>query len=173
MKAGTGRTERKVMRRPMTIDKAMQRIERIPFAGCWLWTGNVRKDGYGTVITGGGRSRPTSTGAHRFFYEQLVGQIPDGMRVCHRCDVTCCVNPAHLFVGTDADNCADKIAKGRFRSGVARGEKQGNSRLTSSQILAIRLARASGQQLKAIGERFGIKEAHVCRIAMRKAWKHI
>ena len=87
--------------------------------GCWIWTGGVQKGGYG-----GFRINPRKTmRAHRFAWEITHGPIPavneDGVEVvaCHRCDTPLCVNPAHLFLGTDADNAADKVAKGRQAKG--------------------------------------------------------
>lgn len=83
---------------------------RVPIAGCWLWTGTENGHGYGQMsVNNKGRM------AHRYSYELHVGAIPPGMVVCHSCDVPLCVNPAHLFLGTQKDNIRDMVRKGRHR----------------------------------------------------------
>ncbi len=84
------------------------RIERIPFSGCWIWTGSMQKRGYGTMSY-----RGIDWQAHRFSFMAFNGEIPPGMLVCHRCDVQLCVRPDHLFLGSDLDNLLDSIQKGR------------------------------------------------------------
>lgn len=79
---------------------------------CWLWRGS-KHSGYG-VINVPGRGRPR---AHRLSYEMAIGPIPDGLLVCHTCDIRECVRPEHLFLGTAKDNTADCIAKGRLHPG--------------------------------------------------------
>jgi hypothetical protein len=74
--------------------------------GCWLWSGGGVRP-YGLI----------STGTHRLAWELANGPIPDGMQVLHRCDEPRCCNPDHLFLGTQSDNMADKVRKGRTRNG--------------------------------------------------------
>ena len=82
------------------------KIELVPFVSCWLWTGALYPNGYGAVA---GREQLAHRAAWRFEF----GEIPPGMQVLHRCDVTFCVNPSHLFLGTHQDNMRDKALKGR------------------------------------------------------------
>lgn len=96
------------------VDRFMLKVEPVPECGCWIWmgatNGNSRKFPYGQMHDGE-RTRP----AHRISHELFNGPIHDGKFVCHRCDVTLCVNPAHLFVGTRSDNMLDASKKGRTR----------------------------------------------------------
>lgn len=90
--------------RQSTIEKFMPKIIPDPNSGCWLWDGYVNRGGYGRFGEGY---------AHRYSYEKLVGVIPPGLFVLHKCDVPSCVNPNHLWLGTQADNLADMRNKGR------------------------------------------------------------
>lgn len=76
--------------------------------GCWIWRGKKNRRGYGVVQWDGKWFL-----AHRIAYQWVKGEIATGLLVCHSCDVPSCVNPSHLWLGTDADNQADSIAKGR------------------------------------------------------------
>lgn len=82
---------------------------------CWLWTGGIdRRIGYGQVSLFG-----RSVKAHRYAWVLHRGPIPDGLFVCHTCDVRHCVNPAHLWLGTNLENMRDAQAKGRLRRRVS------------------------------------------------------
>lgn len=142
-----------------------EKYERIPFSGCWLWTGGVTWNGYGRIRVNGQYRQ-----AHRFSWESHVGAIPNGLYVCHRCDVPACVNPAHLFVGTAKDNAHDCIEKGRnavLDNGDQRGEKNRNARLTIIQVRDIRTARLTKSGFSRL---YGVSRKAVKKIMDGKAW---
>ena len=98
------------------IDRFYAQIERIPVDNaCWIWTGSLSR-GYGHVYIGKRNNKDYSKRAHRFSWELHKGQIPKELEVCHKCDVRCCVNPDHLFLGTRKDNMQDCSKKGRFNN---------------------------------------------------------
>lgn len=134
--------------------------------GCWLWTGFCTKDGYGRVTH---KRKPVR--AHRYSWAQAYGDIPDGLHVLHRCDVRTCVNPAHLFLGTPADNSADKIAKGR--QDCPRGDEHSGARMTSADVLRIRELRARGVPVREIAKRVGMPRSTVQHAASGYSWAHL
>jgi hypothetical protein len=83
-------------------------VEKIPDAGCWIWSGKMNPNGYGAMKISG-----KQYGSHRLAWMLVHGDIPAGMLVCHRCDVRLCCNPSHLFLGTGMDNMRDAVKKGR------------------------------------------------------------
>lgn len=83
--------------------------------GCWLWVGKIEASGYGRIWIEGLKQE----GAHRVSWELHNGPITDGLFVLHRCDVKTCVNPEHLFLGTQLDNMRDRLAKGKYARGDA------------------------------------------------------
>ena len=147
----------------MTADELRRfeaKIERDPKTGCWLWTGAHNGNGYGQIWVGN-RRRYT----HHVAYEHLVGPIPAGFFVCHRCDRPSCVNPRHLFPGTRADNMRDMAAKGRASMRLAR--------LTPGGVRRIRQLATTGLSYASIGRRFGVSHQTISRVLSGTTWKHI
>lgn len=139
--------------------------------GCWLWTASLSGGGYGQIGLG-----PKGTGrgdAHRVAYELYVGPIPDGVLVMHTCDVRRCVNPAHLRLGSQADNIHDMDSKGRRRSGDHRGEKDGNAKLTDEKVRKLRAEYAAGARQVDLAARYGIWQGTVSSILRRRTWRHV
>lgn len=136
--------------------------------GCWLWTAALNAQGYGHFqIVGRGVVR-----ANRFSWEITNGPIPAGMYVCHRCDNPACVNPAHLFIGTQAENMADCAAKGR--NGAPRGEAHRSAKLTPAQVVEIRARYAAGGVSYAkLCREYGVCERNILDIVRRRIWKHV
>ncbi len=139
--------------------------------GCWIWTGRFTQEtGYGVFY----RSRQTGPrkqiGAHRLSWELAHGALPpDGLIVCHACDNRACINPAHLFLGTCADNSRDMVVKGRS----VRGARARSAVLTDEDVLTMRARLRAGDTNKAIARDFGVSEPHVSGIKHGKFWKHL
>jgi len=136
---------------------------------CWLWKTGCTPAGYGETFHGG-----TVLYTHRVSWELAYGPIPDGLSVCHHCDVRHCVRPDHLFVGTQLDNIRDMWAKGRHDPlPIYHGEQNANSKLTENDIRSLRAARAAGARPKDLAIIYGIDRHNVWAICTRKAWKHV
>lgn len=116
----------------------------------------------------GNTMRQGTEKAHRVSYELHFGKIPKGLCVCHRCDNPPCVNPAHLFLGTIADNNADRESKGRGSD--KRGIKNPKAKLNYKLACKIRKQYAGGLSQQKIADRFEIAQAHVSRIIRGKLW---
>lgn len=128
---------------------------------CWLWTGAVSA-GYGVSHLAG-----RTQGAHRVAWIEANGPIPDGLYVCHRCDVKLCCNPDHLFLGTATENMADASAKGR----LAVGGRNGGAKLTAEDVVAIRSRYAAGGVLqRELAVEFGVHRLTVLRIVNSQLW---
>lgn len=129
--------------------------------GCWIWLGSTHKNGYGRIYTKV-RGRPDST--HRVSYELHRGSILDGMYVLHRCDVRACVNPEHLFAGTQAENIHDMYRKGRATIGKT---------LVDEDVRAIRRLLCDGLLQREIAERFSVTQSLISAIKLGKIWTHV
>src|SRR6186713_73310 len=115
--------------------------------GCIHWTAGRFTQGYGAFQMDGKSFR-----AHRVSWEIQNGPIPRGLHLCHRCDNPICVNPAHLFLGTAADNARDRECKKRGRP--FKGEASNTAKLTAADIQVIR--NLSGLSLSQIAKRYGV-----------------
>lgn len=133
---------------------------------CWYWRGFVNHLGYGIL----GRSR-----AHRESYELFKGKIPIGLSVLHTCDVRNCVNPDHLFLGTQADNMRDAFAKGRGKAPPpSRGEKNSMSKFTKEIVLSVRRDYDTGKYTqRSLAIKYNMSFMNVSRIVRRKSWSHV
>lgn len=135
--------------------------------GCLIWTGHTTPGGYGKI-----RARGTRLFIHRLAYELMVGEIRDGLCVCHKCDNPRCVNIDHLFLGTRADNNADKVRKNRQSRGSAHsmpGERHPLAKLSVSQVMAIR--ETTGKTQRQVAEEYGVSQSIVSRIITNKNWR--
>jgi ribosome-binding protein aMBF1 (putative translation factor) len=156
-----------------------------PMSGCWLWLGSINNGGYPRFKMG-----DKSVPAHRRSLELAHGQVPEDLSVCHRCDVRCCVNPAHLFVGTHQDNMADRKAKGRNRlCGVAgdrngarthpermfrpKGQDNPLAVLNDAAVVAIKAHLARGLMNSVIAKEFGVDPSTISNIKHGKTWSHV
>lgn len=135
--------------------------------GCWLWFGAmINGTGYGSIS-----HNSKNIAAHRLSWEIHHGPIPDGLCVCHHCDVRACVNPDHLFLGTHADNMHDKDRKGR--GGYLLGEENHSSKLKARDIPIILDRLRQGQTCRQIGDSYGLTECAINAIRRGKSWRHI
>lgn len=145
----------------------MEKVSPEPNSGCWLWDGLIKRDdkkksgGYGFI-----RDNYTRKTAHRVSWTIFCGEIPEGMSVLHKCDVRCCVNPEHLYLGTHEDNMRDMSARNRAPMHRAKVSKE--------DVLNIRREySAGGLTQRQIAEKYGLGQSHVSAILREKYWRYI
>lgn len=140
-----------------------KKVVPVPEAGCWLWLGGKSGGGYGLIFASGRLHH-----AHRVAWAMRHGALPREKHVCHKCDTPACVNPDHLFIGTHAENMADRGKKGRAAS--FKGESHPNAKLSEADIPVIR---NDTRMHREIAADYGVKEAAIFKIKHRLSWRHI
>lgn len=135
--------------------------------GCWEWQAGKTKAGYGQYSL-----NKKVLYAHRLSWELSNKEIPKGMHVLHSCDNPSCINPDHLFIGTQKDNMRDKINKGR--SNLPFGIRSGVSKLTEEQVTKIRTLYNTGKYShRTLGIMFAISNRNVSSITRYETWRHL
>ena len=141
--------------RPLT-ERFWERVKKTK--GCWLWTGILGNHGYGVIFISK-RPKAIFNLAHRLSWELHSGPIPEGMQVLHKCDIRPCINPAHLFLGTQKDNIHDMMRK-----------RRGPGKLSDEQILAIRSSNVPSRKMATI---LGVSKTTVLDARRGKTWKSV
>lgn len=149
-----------------TIERFMRHVLPEPTSGCWLWAGTEQCRGYGQI-----EINNKSWLAHRWSWVWHRGKIPKGLNVLHKCDTPCCVNPDHLFLGTQQANMNDMASKGRrSRKTGGRGDRNGHASLSHQDVIAIRADNRTGVVIAA---EYGVSPGAISFVKRRKTWSHI
>ncbi len=174
-------------------------VDKNPRAtGCWVWIGSLTHDGYGRSRLAGKQIM-----SHRASFRMHIGEIPEGFCVCHDCpggDNPACVNPQHLWLGTQWDNTLDRMMKGKYATGersgahthpervprgarhhskinpklCAFGEGVNTAKLVSEEVLKIRKLHATGKfSCLSLAKRFGVSGSTINQIVTNKIWRHL
>lgn len=147
-----------------------EKVDRRDDDECWIFTGSTARGGYGSFWDGESVKRPRIVSAHRWSYTQFVGPIPDGLDVLHSCDTPACVNPAHLRIGTHAENMQDAREKGKF-GGPDAGGRHHFSRLNDwDRVREIRRRFREGASRQSLAREYGVEYSGMCKIIAGKMW---
>lgn len=133
-------------------------------AGCTLWTGNLSRTGYGFFWLDG-----RNVHAHRAAQFLFVGEIPDGERVLHKCDVPACVNLKHLFLGSSQDNTDDMRAKGR----MSKGQDAPLAKLSELDAIEVLRRYAAGETQVSLAAAFDVSSGTISSLVRGVSWKHL
>lgn len=135
---------------------------------CWEWQAGLSDSGYGRISYLGKDDK-----SHRVSWMLTYGKIPNKLSVLHKCDNPPCVNPAHLFLGTQLDNMKDMTNKGRGNPYVGTGEENPRAKLKSHDVVRIRELYEAGNTLKSLANVYKVSSTQILSIVSRKAWKHL
>lgn len=152
------------------ILRFFEQVSKEPSTGCWLWNGSQTRGDYGQLSV---NNRDVK--AHRFSYQTFVGEIPQGMLVCHHCDTPACVNPHHLFLGTPKENTQDALKKGRLKTPhVLSGEANPCSLLSNESVIEIRRLYATTRiKQSELALQFGVNQTTISRVIRGASWGHV
>lgn len=164
----------------MNLQLVWQRVEKTP-TDCWLWLGNKGHDGYGLITLNGKLFR-----AHRVAFQAATGIEPGELHVLHTCDVRSCINPKHLWLGTNQDNVDDKVRKNRQSKGEKhsqalahikfnrKGVNNARAKLTDDAVKEIRGTYKSRTiSRKAFAEKYGVSISTLKGVLSNKIWTHV
>lgn len=151
------------MTKPNTIADFWSNVGVLGSNECWVWQGRTNETGYGQFEWEGKAVR-----AHRLAYELVRGEIPDSMVVMHVCDNPACCNPAHLKLGTQADNMHDMIEKGRGRK--AKGSEHGMATLSEGDVVEIWRLLSERKTQTEIAVMYSVDRTTIGAIAAGKSW---
>jgi hypothetical protein len=142
---------------------------------CWEWTGAKYPppNAYGFMSAGVFYGAKKFVKAHRVSWEIANGPVPDGLNILHKCDNQGCVNPAHLYAGTQQQNVRDRAVRRRGKEHRQNGSANDNAKLTDAQIVAVRELRKAGQSQMDISRMFGMSQSQISKILNGKAWAHL
>lgn len=166
--------------RGQTILDPMYRIKKYSvedaITKCWNWTGakkgKSKTSSYGSLVIGSRTDGTRKTiSAHRYSYQIYIGDIEDGLFVCHKCDNPSCVNPEHLFLGTRQDNVNDRESKGRNNPPF--GTSHHKAKLTETDVISAKRLRSKGLTFQSIADRFGVNKKTIIDAIYEKNWKHL
>lgn len=155
--------------RPITVTPGLERRfwAKVDRSGgpeaCWLWTGKTQNGGYGVLVLDG--ERTTTVYAHRVSWAVHTGDDPGEHLVCHRCDTPGCVNHAHHFLGTPAENAADMKVKGRQRPGGAK--------LDAAAVRDIRMWAEEGVPVKVLAGWYEVARRTIRDVLRGRTWANV
>lgn len=132
-------------------ERFFEKIDKNGPNGCWIWTGARSSDGYGSFNV----DRKTY-GTHRLSWIIHKGPIPEGMLICHICDVVSCVNPDHFFLGTNLDNKRDSMKKGRHVASWVKGMRAPTAKFSNEEVTKIREEMKNGANVKDMAVKYGV-----------------
>lgn len=154
------------------MERFWEKVDKRSTNECWNWIGAKDADGYGRFRTDR-RILNRWAKASRFLYESINGKLPRFLNVCHTCDNRACVNPNHLYAGTQQQNIQDMKDRNRFTPHSKSGEQSHLSKLTAVQVREIRRRAALGESRRILEKEFNISRAQLGAVIRRESWKDV